>query len=83
MVSIHEIQENHQSMHHHKAVAARIEFCALIDESEHTCSNRVSLVLLSYGVSTHKIISSTALPKVMFIKAPIVSPSSLATLSVA
>lgn len=32
---------------------------------------------------SHKIISSTALPKVTFISAPTVSPISLATLSVA
>ena len=32
---------------------------------------------------TYNIISSTALPKVMFMRAPTVSPKSLATLSVA
>ena len=58
-------------------------FLILLWENEHTCLTIVSKAMEPHNEGAHKIMSSTALPKVMFIRAPMVSPSSLATLSVA
>jgi len=56
--------------------------CLDLSSGRHTC-----LVVLArfteVSEKTYKIISSTALPKVTFIRAPTVSPILLATLSVA
>ena len=50
---------------------------------EHTCCRTIIRKFRAGVKGTYKMMSSTALPKVMFIRAPIVSPKSLATLSVA
>lgn len=57
-----------------------LDFCQL---NIHAEGNKISLLKILQALGNYKMISSTALPKVTFNRAPMVSPSSLATLSVA